>query len=228
MIRVIVADDHKLVRQMFRGTIDCEDDMEIVGDANCGKMAIESSLESQPDVLVLDMNLPDLSGLEVIRTLKPKLPDLKILVLTAVEDESILFEALAAGAQGYLLKDSDVEEVLTAIRDLNAGKGHLHARSTMSLLTEFQRSRLEPTVADESPQEALLELISPREFEVLELVGYGFSNPEIATKLIISEKTVKTHVSNILRRLNVRSRISAATYAVRHGLCRDPASFEKH
>lgn len=227
MIRVVVADDHRLVRQMFRTTLSCEDDMTIVGEAETGQSAIEVTRRCTPDVLILDMNLPDKSGLEVIRTLKPDMADLKILVLTAVEKESVLFEALAAGAQGYLLKDSDVEEVLSAIRELFDGKGHLHAQSTMSLLTEFQRTRMEADHVVSAPIEEVREVLSPREVEVLELVGYGYSNADIGEKLFISERTVKTHVSNILRRLELKSRISAATYAVRHGLCREPAKYEK-
>lgn len=226
MIRVVVADDHRLVRQMFRSTLSCEDDMEIVEEADCGNTAIEVTRRCRPDILVLDMNLPGKSGLEVIRTLKPDMGELKILVLTAVEEENVLFEALAAGAQGYLLKDSDVEEVLVAIRDLYEGRGHLHARSTMSLLTEFQRTRLEADTVITSPTEEVREILSPREVEVLELIGYGYSNADIGEKLFISERTVKTHVSNILRRLEIKTRISAATYAVRHGLCREPAKYE--
>lgn len=221
MIKVVVADDHKLVRQMFRGTISCEDDMEIVGEAPCGKSALEITREAKPDILLLDMDLPNLNGLEVIRHLKAESLDSKILVLTAVEEEQVLFEALAAGAEGYLLKDSDVEEVLQAIRDLYQGKGHLHAKSTMSLLAEFQRTRSSKAGPPKTVSKELEDLLSPRELEVLELIGYGFSNPEIGEKLFISEKTVKTHVSNILRRLEVKSRISAATFAVRHGLCQD-------
>jgi two-component system, NarL family, response regulator DegU len=226
MIRVVVADDHRLVRQMFRSTLSCEDDMAIVAEAECGNSAIEVTQKSRPDVLILDMNLPDKSGLEVIRTLKPDMSDLKILVLTAVEKENVLFEALAAGAQGYLLKDSDVEEVLAAIRDLHQGRGHLHARSTMSLLNEFQRTRMEANTLVASEPQEVKEILTPREVEVLELVGYGYSNSDIGEKLFISERTVKTHVSNILRRLELKSRISAATYAVRQGLCREPAKYE--
>lgn len=219
MIRVLVADDHKLVRQMFANTLSCEEDIEMIGEASTGRGAVDTTLALKPDVLVLDMNLPDISGVQVIRELVGSLPKLKILVLTAIEDEKVLFESLAAGAQGYLLKDSDVEEVLTAIRDLYEGRGHLHSRSTMSLLYEFQRSRAEPS--EVNVPDAATETLTPRELEVLEWVGHGFSNPEIAERLFISEKTVKTHVSNILRRLELKSRISAATWAVKHGVCGD-------
>ncbi len=218
MIEVIVADDHKLVRQMLASTIENEEDMTLLGEAVNGSEAIALAAGRASCVLVLDMNLPDMTGVQVIRKLKERGSGPKILVLTAVEEETALFESLAAGAKGYLLKDSDVEEVLTAIRDLHEGRAHLHSRSTMSLLTEFQRSRTVPAF----PEKKLKELtghLTPREIEVLTLIGHGFSNPEIAQKLFISEKTVKTHVSNLLRRLHLKSRIAAATMAVSYGLC---------
>lgn len=219
MIEVIVADDHKLVRQMLAGTIEGEEDMTFLGEAVNGEEAISMAAGRPNCVLVLDMNLPDMTGVQVIRELKVRGCSPKVLVLTAVEEEKALFESLAAGAKGYLLKDSDVEEVLTAIRDLAEGRAHLHSRSTMSLLKEFQKSREQPAKPDKELSE-LTDQLTPREVEVLTLVGHGFSNPEIAEKLFISEKTVKTHVSNLLRRLNVKSRIAAATLAVTYGLCK--------
>lgn len=220
MIEVIVADDHKLVRQMLATTIENEEDMVLLGEAVNGAEAIALASQRPSEcVLVLDMNLPDMTGVQVIRELRERGQNLKILVLTAVEEETALFESLAAGAKGYLLKDSDVEEVLTAIRDLAAGRAHLHSRSTMSLLTEFQRSRSQPAAPEKSIQE-LTSALTPREVEVLTLIGHGYSNPEIGEKLFISEKTVKTHVSNLLRRLKIKSRIAAATLAVSHGLCK--------
>lgn len=218
MIEVIVADDHKLVRQMLASTIESEEDMIFLGEAVNGREAIAMASGRANCVLVLDMNLPDMSGVQVIRELKERGSGPKILVLTAVEEETALFESLAAGAKGYLLKDSDVEEVLTAIRDLHEGRAHLHSRSTMSLLTEFQRSRTVPVLPEKKLKE-LTSQLTPREIEVLTLVGHGFSNPEIAERLFISEKTVKTHVSNLLRRLQLKSRIAAATMAVSYGLC---------
>lgn len=217
MIEVMIADDHKLVRQMLASTISGEEDMTLVGEAENGSRAVQLAVQHKPHVLVLDMSMPDLNGVQVIRQLRELAPMVKVLVLTAVEDETYLFESLAAGAHGYLLKDSDVEEVLAAVRGLSQGRAHLHPRSTMSLLLEFQRSRTEP---GDQPSAALTEAhLTPRELEVLELIGYGYSNPEIANRLYISEKTVKTHVSSILQRLNVKSRIAAATFAVKNGLC---------
>lgn len=218
MIEVIVADDHRLVRQMLVNTIKGESDLQFVGEAVDGKEAIELATARDSCVLILDMNLPDMTGVQVIRELKSRGSEAKILVLTGVEEETTLFESLAAGAKGYLLKDSDVEEVLTAIRDLHEGRAHLHSRSTMSLLLEFQKTQNQPP-AETKKAEELTSLLTPREVEVLKLVGRGYSNPEIAEKLIISEKTVKTHVSAILRKLDLKSRISAATLAVSYGLC---------
>lgn len=220
MIEVIVADDHKLVRQMLAGTIENEEDMKFLGGAVNGAEAIAMAAGRRSCVLVLDMNLPDMTGVQVIRELRGLGPGPKILVLTAVEEENALFESLAAGAQGYLLKDSDVEEVLTAIRNLAEGRAHLHSRSTMTLLNEFQKTRSQPAVVNEKEVTDLTDSLTPREVEVLILIGHGYSNPEIAEKLFISEKTVKTHVSNLLRRLNVKSRIAAATLAVSYGLCK--------
>jgi len=225
VIEVIVADDHKLVRQMLACAIENEDDMLFLGGAVNGSEAIAMATGKPSCVLVLDMNLPDMTGVQVIRELKARGQSPKILVLTAVEKEEALFESLAAGAKGYLLKDSDVEEVLTAIRDLHEGRAHLHSRSTLSVLNEFQKSRCLAVAREKDPHE-LTDLLTPREIEVLTLIGYGFSNPEIADKLYISEKTVKTHVSNLLRRLQVKSRIAAATTAVRYGLCQ--ADEESH
>ena len=219
MIRVLVADDHKLVRQMMRSALSGEDDMTFVGEAENGQRALQMVAQEKPDVLILDMSMPGLTGVQVIRELRHQAPDVKVLVLTAVEDETYLFESLAAGAQGYLLKDSDVEEVLAAVRSLHQGRGYLHPRSTMSLLLEYQRSRSAPAAPDNSQRLAEVGL-TPRELEVLELIGDGYSNPEIASRLFISEKTVKTHVSHILQRLNIKSRIAAATFAVNNGLCK--------
>ena len=193
--------------------------MTFVGEAENGQRALQMVAQEKPDVLILDMSMPGLTGGQVIRELRHQAPDVKVLVLTAVEDETYLFESLAAGAQGYLLKDSDVEEVLAAVRSLHQGRGYLHPRSTMSLLLEYQRSRSAPAAPDNSQRLAEVGL-TPRELEVLELVGDGYSNPEIASRLFISEKTVKTHVSHILQRLNIKSRIAAATFAVNNGLCK--------
>lgn len=214
--KIIVADDHHLVRQMLVNSVSAYEDLDIVAQASTGEEAIEACRKHRPRVLILDLNLPDISGVEVTRRLKSMGLDVNILILTAVEDESSLFESLAAGARGYLLKDASLDELISAIRTVAADKAVLHPRSTLSLLNEFQRTRQ----SQRGPQEAYQDVVAgltPREQEVLRLLGQGLSNKEIGQQLIISEKTAKTHVANLLRRLGVKDRVAAAIFAVKAG-----------
>ncbi len=198
-------------------SIVADDDLDIVAQASCGLEAIEQCRKFRPDVLVLDLNLPDISGVEVTRRLKAMDMDVKILILTAIEEESPLFESLAAGARGYLLKDASLDELISAIKTVAADRAVLHPRSTLSLLNEFQRTRQ----SSKGPQEAYQEVVAtltPREQEVLRLLGEGLSNREIGERLIISEKTAKTHVANLLRRIGVKDRVAAAIFAFKAGV----------
>ena len=216
-IRVLVADDHHMVRQMLCTSLGAEPDIEIAGSVATGPEAVQAAVRLQPDVLLLDLKMPGMDGLAVTRQIQAQRPEVRILVLTAVEEEAPLFEALQAGARGYLLKDSSVEEIVQAIRLVKEGQAVLHPRCTLSLVTEFQRFRNAPSGG--SPEEAaLLARLSPRELEVLRLVARGLSNREIGDVLVISEKTAKTHVSNLLRRMNARDRIQAALVAIRNGV----------
>ncbi len=217
-IRVAIADDHHLVRQMLVTTLGGAEGIEVVAQAGDGQTAVDNCRKFRPHVLVLDLNMPGKSGVEVTRELTSQGLETSVLILTAVEDEAPLFESLAAGARGYLLKDASVEELIQAVRTVAAGKAVLHPRSTLSLLNEFQKTRM--AVSKEAPdyQEAITRL-TPREREVLALIGKGLSNREIGEHLIISEKTAKTHVANLLRRVGVKDRVAAAIYAVRAGLC---------
>lgn len=216
-IRVVVAEDHAVVRQMLCSTLAAEPDLEVVGSAATGPEAVQAVARLGPDVLLLDLKMPGLDGLAVTRQVCARHPGVRILILTAVEEEAPLFEALQAGARGYLLKDSSLEEITQALRRVHEGQAVLHPRSTLSLLNEFQRFRNAPSGGDPEEQ-ALLARLSPRELEVLRLVARGLSNREIGDVLIISEKTAKTHVSNLLRRMNARDRIQAALVAIRNGL----------
>ena len=219
IIRVVIADDHHLVRQMMVNTLSTTEGLEVVAEASNGSEALEACRKFRPQVLVLDLKMPDLSGVEVTRRVQALLPDVGVLILTAVEEEDPLFESLAAGARGYLLKDASVDEVVGAIRTVASGRAVLHPRSTLSLLNEFQRSRMaNPERADQSFAATLTKL-TPREREVLRLIGQGFSNREIGRQLVISEKTAKTHVANLLRRIGVKDRVAAAIFAVKAGLC---------
>lgn len=206
-----------MVRQMLENTIAVCDDLEVVAQANNGREAIEACRQHRPRVLILDLNLPDISGVDVTRSLLEMGLETKILILTAIEDEKSLFESIAAGARGYLLKDASLDELLSAIRTVAADRAVLHPRSTMSLLNEFQRTRQSVKPPSESHLK-VVEALTPREREVLALLGAGLSNREIGEKLVISEKTAKTHVANLLRRLAVKDRVAAAIFAVKAGL----------
>ena len=206
-----------MVRQMLENTIAVCDDLEVVAQASSGREAIEACRQHRPRVLILDLNLPDISGVEVTRSLLEMGLETKILILTAIEDEKSLFESIAAGARGYLLKDASLDELLSAIRTVAADRAVLHPRSTMSLLNEFQRTRQSAKAPLESHRR-IVETLTPREREVLVLLGTGLSNREIGERLVISEKTAKTHVANLLRRLAVKDRVAAAIFAVKAGL----------
>lgn len=214
--KIVIADDHHMVRQMLVNTLTSYEELEIVAQACSGQEAIETCRRFRPNVLVLDLNLPDISGVEVTRQLVQMGSEVRILILTAVEDERALFESIAAGARGYLLKDASIDELVAGIKTVAADKAVLHPRSTLSLLNEFQRTRQTSQVPLEAYQKVVNSL-TPREQEVLRLLGQGLSNKEIGERLIISEKTAKTHVANLLRRLGVKDRVAAAIFAVKAG-----------
>lgn len=215
--KLVIADDHHMVRQMLVNTLAEWSELEIVAQACNGAEAIEACRKYRPHVLVLDLNLPDISGIEVTRRLNEMGSEVKVLILTAMEDEGSLFESITAGARGYLLKDASIDELVTGIKTVAANKAVLHPRSTLSVLHEFQRTRQTLGSPLESHQKVVMGL-TPREQEVLRLLGQGLSNKEIGLRLIISEKTAKTHVANLLRRLGVKDRVAAAIFAVKAGL----------
>lgn len=215
--KVVIADEHRMVRQMLVQTLAGHDDLEVVADASNGQEALDFCRRFRPHVLVLDLNFSDISGVEVARRLTQGGSEVKVLVLTAVEDERTLFESVVAGARGYLLKDATVEELVAGIKTVAANKAVLHPRCTLSLLNEFQRTR-GPARSPLKAYQEVVESLTPREKEVLRLLGHGLSNKEIGDRLIISEKTAKTHVANLLRRLGVKDRVAAAIFAVKAGL----------
>ena len=215
--KLVIADDHHMVRQMLVNTLAEWSELEIVAQACNGAEAIDACRKYRPHVLVLDLNLPDISGIEVTRRLNEMGSEVKVLILTGMEDERSLFESITAGARGYLLKDASIDELVSGIKTVAANKAVLHPRSTLSLLNEFQRTRQASGSPLESHQNVVNGL-TPREQEVLRLLGQGLSNKEIGVRLIISEKTAKTHVANLLRRLGVKDRVAAAIFAVKAGL----------
>jgi NarL family two-component system response regulator LiaR len=210
-IRVLIADDHAVVREGLRALMATEPGMELVGEAKDGIEAVLKARSLRPDVILLDLVMPRLDGIEAIGQIKREDPEARILILTSFSEDDKVFAAIKAGALGYLLKDSSPEELLQAIHDVNRGESSLHPTIARKLIQELSRP------SDLPPAE---EPLTEREVEVLGLVAQGLPNQEIAEELVISEPTVRTHVSNILSKLHLANRTQAALYALREGLAR--------
>ncbi|MFZ5809651.1 MAG: response regulator [Chloroflexota bacterium] len=208
-IRILVADDHPLIRDSLRTLLKTEADLELVGEAVDGDEAVRKALDLQPDVILMDLVMPKKDGLQAIMEIKQIKADISILVLTSFSDEDKVFPAIRAGALGYLLKDASPEELLKAIHDVYRGMPSLHPSIALQLLREINRPSELPRA--ENP-------LSERELEVLKLIAQGLTNQEIATKLVLSEWTVRTHVRNILTKLHLANRTQAALFALRKGL----------
>jgi DNA-binding NarL/FixJ family response regulator len=211
-IRVILVDDHEVVRRGLRGFLELQDDIDVVGEASDGAIAVALAAREHPDVILMDLLMPNMDGLTAIGRIKSEQPEIEIVAVTSFIEEEKVTSALEAGASGYLLKDADAEEVAQAVRAAHAGEVHLDP-AVARLLAQRMRSRKET-----EPVEPL----TPREKEVLAQLGKGASNKEIAYELSITERTARTHVSNILGKLGLASRTQAALWAVEHKLI-DPA-----
>ena len=208
-IRILIADDHAVVRHGLRALIATEPDLELVGEATDGVEAVEQTARLHPDVILMDMAMPRKTGLEAICDIKRDDPHARILVLTSFAEDEQVFPAIKAGATGYLLKDTAPRELLQAIRDVARGEVSLHPTIARKLVSELKRP------PDLPPAE---EQLTEREVQVLALVARGLSNKEIADQLFIGERTVRTHISNILGKLQLANRTQAALYAQREGL----------
>lgn len=209
MIRVMIADDHKMVREGLKSLIEFDDNIRVVEEANNGNECIEKLRHSNPDVLLLDINMPDISGIEVLDILVKKKNCPKILMLTVHSEMEYLIKSIDMGADGYLLKDSDSHELIRAIYYVHQGEKFIQP-SLIPLLN----SRLISRDMDREKINAL----SEREIEVLRLVSVGFLNKDIAEKLFISERTVKNHLFNIFKKINCSDRTQAAIFCIRNGL----------
>jgi two-component system, NarL family, response regulator LiaR len=207
-IRVLIVDDHSVVREGLRTFLELQDGLEVVGEAADGEEAIEAATRLRPDVILMDLVMPQLGGVAAMRRLREQLPDARIIVLTSFLDDDKLLPALRAGAAGYLLKNAEPHEIARAVRAAHAGE---------ALLDPVVAARLVETLAADDGQEPL-DRLTPREREVLILIGRGFSNKRIAGELELSEKTVKTHVGHVLAKLGVSDRTQAAVVAVRAGI----------
>ena len=212
MIRVLIADDQELVRSGFRLILELADGIEVAGEAADGREAVRLAKELQPDVVLMDVRMPELDGIEATRRLQQAGADARVLVLTTFDLDEYVYAAIRAGASGFLLKDAPREQLVTAVRTVARGEALLAPAITQRLLERF--------ISRPPPDQAAPEIadLSARELEVLRLLARGLSNAEIASELIVGEATVKTHVARILRKLSLRDRVQAVVFAYESGL----------
>lgn len=217
-IRVLVADDHELFRRGLEMVLQSEDDIDVVGEASDGDEAVELAGRDVPDLVLMDVRMPagrvHADGIAATKAIKDAVPGARILMLTISDEEEDLYEAIKAGASGYLLKEISIEEVADAIRHVHAGQSLISPSMASKLLTEFAAMARQ----DEQQQQMPAPKLTDREMEVLRLVAQGMNNRAIAKELYISENTVKNHVRNILEKLHLHSRMEAVVYAVREKL----------
>jgi len=212
LITVLVVDDHKVVRQGVRAFMDTQPDLTVVGEAEAGEEAVSLAAEHAPDVVIVDLVMPGMDGIEVTRRVKQASPRTQVIVLTSYHQDEHIFPAIRAGALSYLLKDVGPAELADAVRKAAAGEAVLHPRVAARVVQELHGARHDlPNPFTE---------LSERELEVLRLIADGMNNADIAEALVISEKTVKSHVSNILNKLHLADRTQAAVYAWREGVVR--------
>ena len=208
-IRVLIVDDHAIVRTGLRALLTEIDDIEVVGEAGDGQQAVNLVETAQPDVILMDIVMPNMDGIEATQQIMIRQPEARILALTSFAADDKLFPAIKAGAIGYLLKDSDPQDLVQAIRQVHRGEPSLHPSIARKVLFELGRPSSQPRTPDP---------LTERELEVLRFVAKGLSNQAIAKELTIAEVTVRTHVSNILSKLHLANRVQATLYALREGL----------
>lgn len=210
-IQVLLVDDHAVLRDGLSNIISLEQDMEVVGQANSGAQALDMLEELDPHVILMDINMPGMSGVEAIRRIRANNQKVAVLVLTMFDRDEYLYESIRAGATGYLLKDAPSSDVIEAIRSAAKGESILHPVMARKLLDNISGEKKTDRGSGD-------DTLTPRELDVLQLMVKGLSNKEIAEQLFISDKTVKIHVSNILKKLRVKSRSQAIIYAIQHEL----------
>lgn len=209
MIRVLIADDHHVVRRGLLFFLKTQKDIEVIGEAKNGFEAVELVESLQPDIVLMDLVMPEMDGIQATKKIKAKWPNVAILMLTSFSDKDHVLPAIEAGAAGYQLKDIEPDELVNAIRQIIRGENIIHPAAT---------SQLEEVLREEENLPHVKNPLTPRERDVLAELTKGKSNREIASSLFVTEKTVKTHISNIFTKLEVQDRTQAALYAVKHGL----------
>lgn len=209
-IRVLIADDHTLVRESLVGLLQAEDDMQVVAQAADGVEALEKAAETSPDIIVTDLTMPGLNGIEIVRRLCKSLPDTKVLVLTMHQEDEYVLQAVRAGAAGYLVKDSASAELIAAVRSLHAGRGYFGPQAALALAEQLKH----PERVVDDPYGRL----TAREREAFHLIAEGLTTKEIARKLDISVKTAENHRSRVIAKLGVRNTAELVRYALRRGL----------
>ena len=209
-IHILIADDHGVLRAGLRALLNAEPDLEVIAEASDGNDALRLASELRPDIVLLDISMPGPGGIEVTRRLKEALPELRVLILTAHEDESMLREAVQAGAAGYIIKRAVESELINAIHAVWRGDLYVHPAMTRALLRE---TSLFPVSA-----EPAVESLTPREIEVLRLIANGYTNGQVAKELNLSVRTVESHRANLMGKLELRSRVELVRYAMEHGL----------
>jgi DNA-binding NarL/FixJ family response regulator len=207
-LRILIADDHGIVRGGLRLLLDRQPDMEVVAEASDGVEALEQALAHRPDVCILDVAMPKLTGLQAAREIKSHAPNTSVLMLSMHDDERYVFEALKAGASGYVLKREADQDLVSAVRAVDRGEPFLTNAAERSLIREWMEE------GADGPEEAL----SPREQEVVKLIAEAYTNKQIADTLHLAEKTVESHRANVLRKLGMRDRVELVRYAIRRGL----------
>jgi DNA-binding NarL/FixJ family response regulator len=216
-VRVVVADDHQVVRTGFAALLDTQPDFTVLGTASDGAEAVRMSRELRPDIVLMDVRMPGTDGIEATRQLTGSADSPRVIILTTFDLDEYVYDALRAGASGFLLKDVTAERLFDAVRVVAAGEALLAPAVTRRLISEFAKLRPKATGRSEGAARALGEL-TPRETEVLRLLAEGLSNPEIAARLVVTEETVKTHVSRVLHKLGLRHRTQAVVLAYESGL----------
>ncbi len=215
-IRVLLVEDHALFRKAVAQLLRSEPDVELAGEAANGPEAIRQAVAGTPDIILMDIALPEMDGLETTRRIKALLPETRVVMLTASDADDMLFEALRSGAQGYLLKEVDAETLIRTVRAVMRGEAYLPGPLAAKVLEALSRPPVRAPLGDSEP------LLSPREEEILALVAQGRSNKEIAAIVSVAENTVKNHLKNVLEKLHLENRVQAATYALQKGLIPKP------